>query len=58
MNLENIMIDRSPAQKAALVKRRREELKPLGYSIVTTEWLAKAMMELAKLDLKKMREFA
>lgn len=52
------MIDRSPAQKAAFVNRRREELKPLGYSIVTTEWLAKAMMELAKLDLKKRRELA
>lgn len=58
MNLEKIMIDRSPAQKAAFVNRRRDELKPLGYSIVTTEWLAKAMMELAKLDLKKRRELA
>ncbi len=58
MNIDEIVLDRSPAQKAIFANKCRDELKPLGYSVVTTEWLAQAMMDLAKLDLKKRREVA
>jgi hypothetical protein len=42
MTLSKI-IDRSEAQKAARVAALRAELFELGYSVVTTKWLASAM---------------
>ncbi len=34
------IIDRSPDQKLMRVAKLRAELSDLGYSVVTTEWLA------------------
>jgi hypothetical protein len=39
----NRVIDRSPEQKAERVAKLRAELFELGYSVVTTKWLASAM---------------
>jgi hypothetical protein len=40
IDLNEIIIDRSAKDKAALINRRRDELKPLGYSVVDSKWLA------------------
>jgi len=40
MNLHEIIIDRSPAQKKLRVAALRDELKTLGYSVVATPYLA------------------
>jgi hypothetical protein len=44
IDLANIIIDRSPKDKAAFVNKRRDELKPLGYSVVDSKWLASMMV--------------
>jgi len=54
MNLDNIIIDRSPAQKAILVDKLREELKPMGYSIILTTYLAALAFQAKR--LKRMEE--
>ena len=43
INLHDIIIDRSAKDKAALISRRQSELRPLGYSVVNSEWLASLM---------------
>lgn len=43
IDLDSIIIDRSASEKAALISRRQCELKPLGYSVVNSEWLASLM---------------
>jgi hypothetical protein len=45
MNLYDIIIDRSPAQKDILISKCCEELKPLGYSVILTTSLAKLIAE-------------
>ena len=40
MNMFDIIIDKSPKQKLRRIALMREELKPLGYSIVSTVYLA------------------
>jgi hypothetical protein len=40
---EDPIIDRSSAQKLWRVEKMREELRQMGYSVVTTEWLASAL---------------
>lgn len=45
MNLDDIIIDRSEAAKAAFVNKAREELKQMGYSVVLTDWLHLRMAE-------------
>jgi len=45
INLYDIIIDRSAKDKAAIVIRRREELKPLGYSVILTTALADLIVE-------------
>lgn len=40
MNLADVIIDRSPMEKLARLAKLREELREMGYSVVTTEWLA------------------
>jgi hypothetical protein len=45
IDLSEIIIDRSPAAKAAFVNKSREELKKLGYEVVSTEWLRLRMAE-------------
>ncbi len=57
-DITEVILDRSPTQKAIFANKCRDQLRPLGYAVVTTEWLAQAMMDLAKLDLKKRREVA
>lgn len=43
IDLDSIIIDRSAKDKAALISRRQCELRPLGYSVVNSEWLASLM---------------
>lgn len=45
INLYDIIIDRSAKDKAAIIIRRREELKPLGYSVILTTALADLIVE-------------
>ena len=40
ISLHDIIIDRSPAQKAIRVAAMRDELKSLGYSVISTIYLA------------------
>jgi len=40
MNMFDVIIDKSPKQKLRRIALMREELKPLGYSIVSTVYLA------------------
>ena len=43
IDLDTIIIDRSDKDKTALISRRQCELRPLGYSVVNSEWLASLM---------------
>jgi len=45
INLYDIIIDRSPRDKAIFVHKRTEELKPLGYSVILTTSLAELIVE-------------
>ena len=50
MNLDDIIIDRTPLEKAIRVESLRMELFDLGYTIVSTEWLHRELVA------KKIRE--
>jgi hypothetical protein len=50
MNLYEVIIDRSPLQKAIRVETLRIELSDLGFTVVSTEWLQR------KLVAEKIRE--
>jgi len=39
MNLDEIIIERSPLQTAIHVETMRAELNDLGFEIISTEWL-------------------
>jgi hypothetical protein len=39
MNIADVMIDRSPIEKAIRVEKLRTELLDLGYTVVSSEWL-------------------
>lgn len=41
IDLNNIIIDRSPKEKALRLETLRVELDKEGYTIVSTSWLAK-----------------
>lgn len=45
----DLIIDRSPAQKARRVDELRAELKALGYSVVSTRWLAGLIVQARRL---------
>ena len=45
MNLHDVIIDRTPAEQAAVVIKRREELKPYGYSVILTKSLAELIAQ-------------
>jgi len=47
-----IIIERSPAQQAAHLNALREELKPLGYSVVSTDWLRRLNEVILKRNLE------
>jgi len=39
VNLQEIVIDRTPLEKAIRVEKLRTELLDLGYTVVSSEWL-------------------
>jgi hypothetical protein len=45
MNIHDIIIDRSPAAKAAYIDKLREELKGMGLSVIETSVLAALIAE-------------
>lgn len=49
MKLEEIIIDRNVAEQNELVNRRRQELKPYGYSVVSSEYLRTLMIQAKRL---------
>jgi len=55
IDLHEIIIERSARDKAALLNRRRDELKPLGYSIVDSKYLTTLMVLAKRLAPKEMR---
>ena len=50
MNHSETVIDRSDAQKAALINARRQELKSLGYAVVDSKWLKGLMIQAKRLE--------
>jgi hypothetical protein len=52
INPMDLIIDRSPAEKAKRLENMRAELVGLGYSIVTTEWLNAVLAETPKVKVK------
>ena len=54
IDLYDVIIDRSPAQKAIRVDAIRAELKDLGYSVVLTTYLAALAFQAKR--LKKLEE--
>lgn len=46
----DLIIDRSPAQKAKRVDILRIELKDLGYSVVSTSYLAGLMVQARRIE--------
>jgi hypothetical protein len=54
MNLSEIIIDRSDAQKAIRVDALRAELKALGYSVVLTTYVAALAFQAKR--LRKLEE--
>ena len=60
IDLDSIIIDRSPKDKAAIVNMRREELKALGYAVIDSKYLAALMVQARRLEgdaaWKRMKE--
>lgn len=54
MNLDHIIIDRSPAQKLLRLTALREELRDMGYSVVTTAWLAATLDKIVLIEERTM----
>lgn len=50
IDLHSIIIDRSAKDKAALLNRRRDELKSLGYAVVDSRWLKGLMIQAKRLE--------
>jgi hypothetical protein len=48
-----IIIDRSAAQKLARIDALRQELKPLGYTVVLTNYLAALTVQAKRLQAKE-----
>jgi hypothetical protein len=55
MNISDIIIDRSPLQKAILVETLRIELSDLGFTIVRTEWLQRKLVN-EQIRLRRLEE--
>jgi hypothetical protein len=51
----DLIIDRSPADKAKRLENMRAELVGLGYSIVTTEWLNALLAEMPAVTVRPVR---
>lgn len=49
------LLDRSPAQKAARVDQLREELKDLGYSVVSTNWLVGLQIQAGRIKASEVK---
>ena len=45
MNLNDIIVDRSPLAKSIRVETLRAELSDLGFTVVRTEWLHRKIIE-------------
>jgi len=45
----DVIIDKNPRQKALRVDALRAELKDLGYSVVSTRWLAGLIVQAQRL---------
>jgi hypothetical protein len=57
MNLDEIIIDRSPLQTAIRVETLREELSDLGFTVVSTEWLQRKLVN-EQIRLRRLEEVA
>jgi hypothetical protein len=55
MNISEIIIDRSPLQKAILVETLRIELSDLGFTVVRTEWLQRKLVN-EQIRLRRLEE--
>jgi hypothetical protein len=49
----DLIIDKSPSQKAIRVDKLRAELKELGYSVVSTSYLAGLMVQARRIEPRK-----
>jgi hypothetical protein len=54
MSIIDPIIDRSPAQKLAHLARLREELREMGYSVVTTAWLSVTLDKIVLMEERTM----
>jgi len=52
MNLHDIIIDRTPLEKAIHLETLRAELEKEGFTIVSTEWLRRLNVEILKRKLE------
>jgi hypothetical protein len=52
MNLHDIIIDRSPLEKAIHLESLRAELSDMGFTVVSTEWLRRLNKEILKRKLE------
>jgi hypothetical protein len=55
MNISEIIIDRSPLQKAIMVETLRIELSDLGFTVVRTEWLQRKLVN-EQIRLRRLEE--
>lgn len=54
MNPLEMIVDRTPAEQKIFVEKMRRELKPYGYSVVSTEWKSAVLKVLQPKALGKM----
>jgi len=52
MNITDVMIDRTPLEKAIRVEKLRLELLDLGYTVVSSEWLRRLDQAILKRKLE------
>jgi hypothetical protein len=57
MNPYDIIIDRSSLQTAIRVETLREELSDLGFTVVSTEWLQRKLVN-EQIRLRRLEEVA
>ena len=55
MNIHEIIIERSPIDKAIRLENLRTELLDLGYTAVSTEWLRKLDQAILKRKLENVQ---
>jgi hypothetical protein len=55
MNLNDVIIERSPLEKAIRLENLRTELLDLGYTAVSTEWLRKLDQAILKRKLENVQ---